>query len=834
MDSLKKMRTRSSERKEGEDGGTMYDKVPESLKAQLLVKTKVEDPEIQQQRAEVVKSKTVAELSRVTSLTEFPVPDNIERLYSRQPGAVERKKRFREKQRSLSAKNLNEMVPDSLKAQLLVKAKVEKPEVQKQRAELVSSKSVSELSQVTSLSEFPIPTTLERIISRSKGDLTDGSSSQRQSRFDLSKLNKENIYATLPKSLTEKQLLVKARVESPEVQKSRKETTESKSVAELSQINSLGDFPIPATIETLIEKGRKSAQGQSDPDRSAMSSPSQIRENIYATLPRSLKSELAVGTKVQDPELVQERREMIAKKSVNELSQVTSLSDVPIPSPIQKMIDTAQHLKDPKPEGEEQKKSAPSSRGPSYDIYASLPRSLKSELLVRNKVEEDEEELKRRQNLVETKSPAELSQINSLSEVPVPRRIEAWLHGSSGMDQQSTLPRNKQEIKDIVYKSILPESMTKPCVVRSRIEDPDVLLRRQEIQQQKSIHELSKIRNVNEIPLPIKVKLPDIPFPSFKAKNILRVIAPTANQRGNNRSKQQQYEGEYSPASTPQTGDLLTDDEMLRYDASTPGGDASHRDQDFGYECIGQSSSPIAQGAPQHLQQIPAQFQDDILDHASPQIAVAAPEEDSLAEQYRGTPPLKSKKKKPDRRSQSHEVSESVQLGEEQPPPLPPKRPSSVRRELRDSPLATTGQVSKSSSSSRVPGGSIAHDEFLSCADDPVPQSGAAPSSVRSSIRHSGSGHSFASARSSGVPDQFHSVASTLHSGTLVGSNNMLQDDQENTLAESIIDSMHSCADTIVTMGEDDAALHSCADTLAESDDEVDFGDSPTPPIGSG
>ena len=83
-------------------------------------------------------------------------------------------------------------------------------------------------------------------------------------------------------------------------------------------------------------------------------------------------------------------------------------------------------------------------------------------------------------------------------------------------------------------------------------------------------------------------------------------------------------------------------------------------DQDFGYECIGQSSSPMAAGAPQHLQQIPAQFQDDILDHASPQIAVAAPEEDSIAEQYRGTPPMKSKKKKPDRRSQSHEVSENV------------------------------------------------------------------------------------------------------------------------------------------------------------------------------
>ena len=84
-------------RKEGEECSTMYDKVPESLKTQLLVKAKVEDPEIQQQRAETVKTKTVAELSQVTSLTEFPVPDNIERLYSRQPGAVERKKRFREK-----------------------------------------------------------------------------------------------------------------------------------------------------------------------------------------------------------------------------------------------------------------------------------------------------------------------------------------------------------------------------------------------------------------------------------------------------------------------------------------------------------------------------------------------------------------------------------------------------------------------------------------------------------------------------------------------------------------------------------------------------------------
>ena len=84
-------------RKEGEGGlKGMYDKVPEAFKTQLLVKATVEDPEIQAQRAELIKEKSVNELSQVTSFSEFPVPDTIERLASRQ-GAVERKKRFREK-----------------------------------------------------------------------------------------------------------------------------------------------------------------------------------------------------------------------------------------------------------------------------------------------------------------------------------------------------------------------------------------------------------------------------------------------------------------------------------------------------------------------------------------------------------------------------------------------------------------------------------------------------------------------------------------------------------------------------------------------------------------
>lgn len=65
------------------------------------------------------------------------------------------------------------------------------------------------------------------------------------------------------------------------------------------------------------------------------------------------------------------------------------------------------------------------------DIYASLPRSLKDQLIVRTKVEENEEVLAQRQALVESKSPVELSEIHSLAELPIPSRIEAWLHGST-------------------------------------------------------------------------------------------------------------------------------------------------------------------------------------------------------------------------------------------------------------------------------------------------------------------------------------------------------------------------------------------------------------------
>ena len=70
---------------------------------------------------------------------------------------------------------------------------------------------------------------------------------------------------------------------------------------------------------------------------------------MYASLPRHFTMELAVKTVEQEPDLVAERRELLASKSVSELSQVRlmvplnvslaqvkSLADFPVPDIVQR------------------------------------------------------------------------------------------------------------------------------------------------------------------------------------------------------------------------------------------------------------------------------------------------------------------------------------------------------------------------------------------------------------------------------------------------------------------------------------------------------------------
>merc|ERR1711936_250286 len=63
-----------------------------------------------------------------------------------------------------------------------------------------------------------------------------------------------------------------------------------------------------------------------------------IQENLYATLPKSLKSEILVKSVVEDPDRQLQNMSLTQSKSVSELSQIKTLSDFPIPENIEKLI----------------------------------------------------------------------------------------------------------------------------------------------------------------------------------------------------------------------------------------------------------------------------------------------------------------------------------------------------------------------------------------------------------------------------------------------------------------------------------------------------------------
>ena len=141
----------------------IYDTLPRSMKSEVLVKARVEDPEIQKQRQELTRSKSPVELSQISSLAEFPIPKNIETLLNKKAdqtdnaGPTPPPRRFRRE-------DLYESLPASLKTEVLVKTKVEVDEnVLKQRQELTRSKSPAELSEMRGLDDFPIPTFVENL-----------------------------------------------------------------------------------------------------------------------------------------------------------------------------------------------------------------------------------------------------------------------------------------------------------------------------------------------------------------------------------------------------------------------------------------------------------------------------------------------------------------------------------------------------------------------------------------------------------------------------------------------------------------------------------------------
>merc|ERR1711963_357910 len=456
------------------------------------------------------------------------------------------------------------------------------------------------------------------------------------------------------------------------------------------------------------------------------------------------------------------------------------------------------------------------------DIYASLPRSLKDQLIVRTKVEENEEVLAQRQALVESKSPVELSEIHSLAELPIPSRIEAWLHGSTVASGEKsddaspmTLPGNKKELHEAVYRT-LPTSLVQPCVVRSKVEDPSVLLERQQLQQTKSIHELSKIRNLNEMPVPGNfIKLPDVALP--KVKNLLNYIArpPQRSPRVQNGTRSETYHSYESAQSETPLSTPVTEDKPFLNDAP--------------YETITGQKEMTPPLPPPHA---PQDVEDDHF---------------GLADQIRGTPErsLKGKKKKNRR---SHEIHDDMIDTEDVPPPLPPKKLSPSPRkglsidddeEVEAIPVkgilileAIDGNIQvvkkEAQSGSHEPreitekmSPQVEERAISPIQSRPLPAPPAPPrnlkkksASVESPAEGRGSRNSDRSFGDFTQTENFRTCAETMNtSKTLRGHSSKEEDDI--TLAESVVDSLVSCAETLVGDNEN---LETCVETLRDEE----------------
>lgn len=62
------------------------------------------------------------------------------------------------------------------------------------------------------------------------------------------------------------------------------------------------------------------------------------RKSKTDTMSNPLKAECIVRVKEEDPEKQRQRQELVKTKTPKELGKITSLSDIPVPSPIENLM----------------------------------------------------------------------------------------------------------------------------------------------------------------------------------------------------------------------------------------------------------------------------------------------------------------------------------------------------------------------------------------------------------------------------------------------------------------------------------------------------------------
>merc|ERR1740128_1431656 len=475
---------------------------------ELAVKTKVnKDQDEVERRKKLIGEKSPTELGNIGSLSELPIPSAIQNIFTRsdapnaatKPDKPKRKNMEEKRKRNLTTGTFlsPDFLPESWReTKLLVRSKVEEDDtVLKSRQELVESKTPAELGQINGLSDLPVPTRIQTLMRSKKRVLksTEEKEMSKKVSGSAQSLPAMSAMLTLPASLNS-QLLVKSKIEDPEVVTRNQEIIKTKSVSELSQIRDLSDFPIPAGIENFFKQNPVKNSGETNEKMSETASerptsPQSFKESIYETLPKSLREkQLVVKELVEDQDLVKERQELTRTKSPAELSQISSISEFPIPANVENLL-----KKKSEAESGPEFPTPPPRKSRKEDIYESIQSSsLNTKLVVRSREMEDPEELEHRKELIRTQTPAQLSEIHSMSEFPVPKFIGNLVNKPETTEKKTGEPEAEKEPFSIekIYETLTPASlMDTKLLVKTEMEDPEVQAARAEIVKSKSVNE---------------------------------------------------------------------------------------------------------------------------------------------------------------------------------------------------------------------------------------------------------------------------------------------------------------------------------------------------------
>jgi hypothetical protein len=254
------------------------------------------------------------------------------------------------------------------------------------------------------------------------------------------------------------ELAVTTKVEANQEQlDQRRRLVGEKTVAELGDISSLADLPIPKPLLQLWNGGFSGGGGAvSDRDRrgSKASGRSSTAEKRLRNLtvgaifspespfiPDAMKeTKLMVRAKVEaDPAVLAARQQLVKTSTPAELGRINGLADFPVPARLKNLhlpkMGGAAAASTSLLNGDVASSSRPSTPlllgngGGGGSLYNSLPRSLRDQqLMVRCRTDDaDNEELKRRQELTRTMTPAQLSEISGISDLPIPAKLESFI-----------------------------------------------------------------------------------------------------------------------------------------------------------------------------------------------------------------------------------------------------------------------------------------------------------------------------------------------------------------------------------------------------------------------